>query len=233
MKTLEIKNLKKTYWKQVVLDDININIEQGSIYGFIWPNGSGKTTTMKIISWLINHNSWEVLFHGEPWKMKHLESMWALIEKPILYENNTWYENLKIHALLTNTPTKRIIEVLDIVGLDEFAADKKTWHYSLGMKQRLGIGIAILHNPSFILLDEPTNGLDVEGIIAIRELLVELAKSWMTILVSSHNLPELGKACTHLWVIYKGKMLFEWSLGDYLKMWPDMEENYLKLITKK
>lgn len=232
MKTLEIKNLKKTYWKQVVLDDININIEQGSIYGFIWPNGSGKTTTMKIISWLICSDSGDVIFHWKPWKRECLNEMGVLIEKPILYEDNTGYENLKIHALLTNTPIKRIEEVLNIVGLDEFASKKKTGHYSLGMKQRLWIGIAILHNPSFIMLDEPTNGLDVEGIIAIRELLVELSKSGMTILVSSHNLPELGKACSYLWVIYKGKMLFEGSINEYLKMWPDMEENYLKLIKK-
>lgn len=162
--------------------------------------------------------------------MKHLEKIGALIERPMLYDDNTGLENLKIHALLSNSDFSRIQEVLDIVWLDKKASRKLTKRYSLGMKQRLWIAIALLHNPELLILDEPTNGLDIEGIREIRDLIWSLASSGVTIIVSSHALNEIEKICSHIWVITKWKIVFEGTKKEFMWLGDDIEEIYLSLI---
>ncbi len=226
---LHISKLTKIIWKSKILAEIDISISKGSVYWFIWANWAWKTTTLKTICWLLKPTSWNIEMFWKPWELNHLSKIGALIEKPVLYEHLNWIDNLKIHTLLTNTPKSRIEEVLNIVGLDSKAAKKQTKKYSLWMKQRLAIAIAILHNPEFIILDEPTNWLDIEWIRSIRELITSMWKMWYTIIVSSHQLSEIEKACTHIWVIAKWKMRFEWTIKEFMKLWWDIEEIYLSL----
>jgi ABC-2 type transport system ATP-binding protein len=227
---LHINNLCKELWGDLILDNVNINIESGCVYWFLGPNWAWKSTTLKILCWLLKKNSWDIEFFWESWKLDNLKKVWALIEKPCLYEHLNWRDNLRIHALLTNTKKSRIQEVLDIVWLDTNAAKKLTKVYSLWMKQRLAIAITLLADPEFIILDEPTNWLDIEGIRDIRELIIKLWKLSYTVLVSSHQLDEIAKACTHIWVIVKWKMRFEWTIDDFKKKWTDIEDIFLSIV---
>lgn len=230
-KTIEIKNLSKQLWWNLILNTININVEEWSIYWFLWANWAWKTTTLKILSWILKNEVWEIKIFWEKFDLKYLEKMGVLIEQSQVYEKNTWFENLKIHSLLNNNFKKeRIKEVLKLVWLDEKASKKLAKNYSLWMKQRLWLAIALLNNPKILILDEPTNGLDIEWIKEIRELLLELSKNWTTIIISSHSLMEIEKICTHIWVISHWRIVFEWSKADFMKLWKNIEENYLSLI---
>jgi ABC-type multidrug transport system ATPase subunit len=230
-KAIEIKNLSKQLWWNLILNSINLNIEEWAIYWFLWANGAWKTTTLKILSWILKNQVWEIKIFWENFNLKHLEKMWVLIEQSQTYEKNTWFENLKIHSLLNNNLNKkRIKEVLKLVWLDEKASKKLAKDYSLWMKQRLWIAIALLNNPKILILDEPTNWLDIEGIKEVRELLLNLAKNGTTIIISSHSLMEIEKICTHIWVINSWRIAFEWTKSQFMALWKDIEENYLSLI---
>ncbi len=227
---IEIRNLTKKYSSNTVLDGVNITVEQWAVYGLLWRNGAGKTTTLKILTGIINKTEWGVKIFWEDWKLNHLESMGSLIERPMLYSNATGYENLKIHAYTSGVSNiKRINEVLNIVWLDDKASRKLTSQYSLGMKQRLAIWVALLHKPKILILDEPTNWLDIEWIREIRDLVWSLSKSGITTIISSHALSEIEKICSHIWVFSKGKICFEWTKEEFMKLWSDIEENYLSL----
>ena len=208
---LECKNLCKTFGKKQILHNVSFEIKKGDILGFIGPNGAGKTTTIKLILGLQSITSGKVLINGydvEKEFTKAIEKVGAIVENPDMYMYMSGYDNLKLVAnMYKGITTKRIDEVVKLVKLENRINDKVS-KYSLGMRQRLGIAQAILHNPNLLILDEPTNGLDPEGIKEMRELLVDLAKKEeMAILISSHNLAELDNFCNKICIIKNGKII--------------------------
>jgi len=200
---------------QKILDDLNLQVPGGSIYGFLGPNGAGKTTTLRLILGLLKKQQGDITLFGKHFQANRIDILrriGSLIEQPSLYLHLTGKENLEVFRLTYQVNKNRIDEVLQLVQL-QHAANKKVKSYSLGMKQRLAIAIALLHDPEILILDEPTNGLDPNGIIETRELIKKLNREYgKTILVSSHLLAEVEKMATHVGIIHKGKLLFQGSL---------------------
>lgn len=233
MYCIETQNLIHKFSKEeTVLKGISLQVPYGSIYGFLGPNGAGKTTTLRLILGLLKKQSGSIKvfdkdFHQH--RKEILKDLGSLIESPSLYGHLTATENLKIWQTIYQCPKSRINEVLEIVGLAK-TGNKKAMRFSLGMKQRLSIAVAILHNPSLLILDEPTNGLDPNGIIEIRELLKRLvAEHKMTIVISSHLLSEIEKMVTHIGIINKGSLLFQGTL-EQLK-WQQTLTSVIKFDT--
>lgn len=218
MNSIETINLTHSFSsREQVLKDINLRVGTGSIFGFLGPNGAGKTTTLKLIVGLLKRQQGEILIFGKPFdrhRTEILRNIGSLIETPSLYGHLTATENLRVYQRVYQCPQKRINEVLELVGLAT-TGSKKASQFSLGMKQRLSIAMALLHQPSLLILDEPTNGLDPNGILEIRELLKTLASfDGITILISSHLLSEIEKLVTHVGIINKGSLLFQGTLAD-------------------
>lgn len=207
---VEVKNLNKTYGKKKVLDDVSLYVKPNEIVGFIGPNGAGKSTTMKCICNLIYPDSGEIKINGYDLfknREKALESQAALIENPGLYQDMTGRENINMIAKLRNISKERVEEIYEFTEIGE-ALDRKVSGYSMGMKQRLGLGIAIMSKPRFIILDEPTSGLDPTGIIHLRNTIQKLIKEEdMSILFSSHQLGEVEKLADRIICINKGKII--------------------------
>lgn len=208
---LKCEKLNKKFGKKQILKNISLEIQEGDILGFIGPNGAGKTTTIKLILGLQGITAGKVSINGydiENQFTKAIEKVGAIVENPDLYMYLSGYENLKLIAnLYQGIDQNRINEVVKLVKLENRIKDKVS-KYSLGMRQRLGIAQAILHKPNLLILDEPTNGLDPEGIKEMRELLVELAqKEKMAILISSHNLAEVDNLCNKVCIIKNGEVL--------------------------
>lgn len=200
-----------------VLNQIDLKVPQGSLYGFLGPNGAGKTTTLRLLLGLIKQQEGEIRIFQKSLQENRigiLQNVGSMIESPSLYGHLTATENLQLLQKIYRCPVNRIAEVLQIVGLSH-TGRKKVSQFSLGMKQRLSIGVALLHNPSLLILDEPTNGLDPYGIIEIRDLLKKLnTEQGVTIIISSHLLSEIEKLVTHLGIISKGKMVFQGTLNE-------------------
>ena len=219
-KALEVKNLNKSFGKKKVLHDVSFEIEEGEILGFIGPNGAGKTTTIKLILGLQSIDSGEVYIDGYNVKKefsKAISSVGAIVESPDLYMYLTGRQNLKLISSYYNDIKKEDIEkVIKLVGLEN-RIDDKVSKYSLGMRQRLGIATSLLHKPKLLILDEPTNGLDPEGIKEMRDLLKDLAKKKIAILISSHNLSELESFITTACVIQNGKIISSTSVKQLKK----------------
>lgn len=206
-KILEVKNLTKKF-KHIAVDNISFEVERGNVYGLLGPNGSGKSTTFGMLLSTINptNGSWK-WFGKEGTDTDTLKKIGAIIEQPNFYPYLSAEKNLKIVATIKAVSEKRIDEVLGIVGLLDRKKDAfKT--YSLGMKQRLSIASAMLCNPDVLILDEPTNGLDPEGIIQIREIISNIAKTGTTIILASHLLDEVEKVCSHVIVLKQGKTIY-------------------------
>lgn len=208
---LECKNLCKDFGKKKILKNVSLKIEEGDILGFIGPNGAGKTTTIKLILGLQGITKGTVSINGYDIQKNFtnaIEKVGAIVENPDMYMYLSGYDNLKLVANLYKGITKeRIEKVVKLVKLENRINDKVS-KYSLGMRQRLGIAQAILHNPKLLILDEPTNGLDPEGIKEMRELLVKLAQEEkMAILISSHNLAELDNFCNKVCIIKNGEVI--------------------------
>ena len=203
-----------------VLDHVNIQVEEGSIYGFLGPNGAGKTTTLKLILGLLKRQQGSITVFGRPFESNRvaiLKKIGSLVETPSLYGHLTAYENLSVLRKVYQCPKENIHTALDVVGLSH-TGGKKAGQFSLGMKQRLSIAMALLNDPSLLILDEPTNGLDPNGMIEIRELLRQLNKNTgVTIIISSHLLAEIEKLVTDVGIIHKGRIMFQGSLQE-LKM---------------
>lgn len=214
-KMIEVANLTKKFDQKIVLNDISFTVEEGDIYGFLGRNGSGKSTTMKAILKLLNFDSGtiNVLDNTDIRNSNaYLNQIGSLIEEPAFYPNLTGYENLKIVQQLSDIPTENIGRVLEIVGLTA-NANKLTKKYSLGMKQRLGIAIALVKFPKILILDEPTNGLDPEGVREIRELILSLPKKYgITVFISSHILSEIEKMVNKVAILDHGKIKFEGNM---------------------
>ena len=208
---LEVKNLTKIYnGDRYAVNDISFSIKPGMIFGFIGPNGAGKSTTIKMITGLTNITKGEIYICGHSIKKefeKAIKNVGGIIENPEMYHYLSGMDNLKFYAsLYPNISKQRILDVVELVGLQNRINDK-VGKYSLGMKQRLGIAQALLHNPKLIILDEPTNGLDVNGIIEMRRLLKNLAhKDGVAIMVSSHILAEMEMLCDEIAIIVNGKI---------------------------
>lgn len=187
---LKTNNLCKDFKKQKAVNNVSITVRENSIYGLLGPNGAGKSTTLKMFTGMLRPTSGKVLFNGHEWNRKDLEQIGALIETPPLYENLSAVENLEVRAKLLNIPKNRIDEVLKIVDLQN-TGRKKAGQFSMGMKQRLGIAIALLNNPKLLILDEPTNGLDPIGIQELRTLIRSFPSKGITVILSSHILSEV------------------------------------------
>ena len=219
MSNLAIETVGLTYnfGAQTVVKNLSLQVPTGSIYGFLGPNGAGKTTTIKILLNLLKSPADQVFIFGNDIntnRIASLKRMGALVEQPAIYGHLTGKENLINRCLLLGIKRTKAAEMLSVVGLTD-AADKKAGKYSLGMKQRLGIALALVTDPELLLLDEPTNGLDPNGIIEIRNLMIELAtKHNKTILVSSHLLAEIERTATHVGIINKGELLFQGTIDD-------------------
>lgn len=217
---LQTRNLTKQYGRHRAVDDVNMHIKKGAIYGFIGRNGAGKTTCLKMISGLSTPSYGEIEMFG--YKGKDLQKVRSrvgcLIEAPGLYGNMSAYDNLNIKCKLTGIKKKGYIEeLLKTVGLDT-VGEKKTKHYSLGMKQRLGIALALVGEPDLLILDEPINGLDPQGIVEVRETIQKLAKErGMTICISSHILEELSKIATDYGIIHNGCLVQELTREELMK----------------
>ncbi|HEV8158948.1 MAG TPA: ATP-binding cassette domain-containing protein [Pyrinomonadaceae bacterium] len=202
---------------ETALNCVNFQVIESTIYGFLGPNGAGKTTTLKLILGLLKKQHGEILVFGKPFEKNRVETLrniGSMIESPSIYGHLTAVENLRILQKVYKCPKRRIQEVLELVGLAQ-TGNKKANQFSLGMKQRLSIAIALLHNPSLLILDEPTNGLDPNGILEIRELLQNLNQNHgITILISSHLLSEIEKFVMHIGIINQGNLLFQGTLAE-------------------
>ena len=212
MALLEVKNIYKSFGGVKAIQNFSIEVNAGEIHGIIGPNGAGKSTTLKMITGILRPTSGSIEFDGHAWKRSDLNHIGALIEMPPLYENLTAYENLKVRTTILGLTDKRIDEVLQIVRLTE-TGKKRAGQFSLGMKQRLGIAVALLNNPKLLILDEPTNGLDPIGIEELRELIRSFPAKGITVILSSHILSEVQQTADHIGIIAGGVLGYEGKLN--------------------
>lgn len=216
---IQVKKLKKEYGKETVVDINSLQVKEGEIYGFLGPNGAGKSTTMKMLLSLVTPTEGEIQVMGremnDKTRVQILQQTGSLIEGPSYYSHLTGMENMKIIQALKDAPRKNIDKVIRIVGLENHM-NKKVKNYSLGMKQRLGVAMAIINFPKLLILDEPTNGLDPAGMEEMRELIKSFPKEYgITVMVSSHILDEMEKIVTNIGIINKGHMIFEGNLAQF------------------
>lgn len=211
---LQTRQLTKKYRRATVLNGVSINVRENTVYGLLGPNGAGKSTTLKIISGLLKPTSGEVIFNGNKWTRKDLVHIGSLIENPPLYGNLTAEENLDVINTILGLPKERIQKVLQIVGLTN-TGSKRVMNFSMGMKQRLGIALAILNHPKLLILDEPTNGLDPIGIQELRELIASFPRQGMTVLLSSHLLSEVEQLADDIGIISNGILGYKGKYHSY------------------
>ena len=205
---LETKNLSKRYDQQMAVHNICMRVRKNTVYGLLGPNGAGKSTLMKMLVGIIRPTEGQILFEGESLSRRCLSQIGSLIEAPALYGNLTARENLMVHTRLLGIPEERIDEVLDIVDLKN-TGKKRAAKFSMGMKQRLGIAIALLNHPSLVILDEPTNGLDPFGVKELRELIASFPSRGITVVLSSHILSEVEQVVDEVGIISNGNLLYQ------------------------
>lgn len=207
---LEIKNVSKSFGRTKIIDNLTFSVNSGEIFGFLGPNGAGKTTTMKMVLGLIPFSEGDICINGYSIKKdfeKAMQNVGGIVENPDLYEYMTGYENLKLVARIYKVDKKRIDEIVDIVGLKE-KIKLKVKKYSLGMKQRMSVALALIRNPKLLVLDEPTNGLDPVAIHELRDLLKDLAHNrGVCVFVSSHLLSEVELMCDRVGILDKGRLI--------------------------
>ncbi len=243
MSVIQTMGLSKRYKDRWAVDHLDLQVEQGDIYGFIGQNGAGKSTTLKLLCGLARPTQGEALIFGKPIRDPAARRrVGALIEQPGLYPDLSGRENLRLYAALLglDSPERQVEEILETVGLSP-KEKKPVRHYSMGMKQRLGVALALLGGPDLLLLDEPINGLDPEGIREMRELLLRLNRErGLTILVSSHILGELSKIATRYGIIQQGRMVeqisaaeLEQKCTDYLHLKADQPQKAAALLERE
>lgn len=241
---LKIKDLTKVYNKKRVVDGLTLNVGAGQIYGFLGPNGAGKTTTIKMITGLIKKDAGDIVINGIDAVKNHdvaMNYVGAIVEVPSFYEYMSGMENLKLYARLRNIKKEQILKIVKLVKLEN-KINEKVKKYSLGMKQRLGLAVSLLHSPKLLILDEPTNGLDPEGIRELRELLKKIAhEDNVAVFVSSHLLSEMQLMCDKVAIINNGKIvkvesmdsiknesnIYEFNVSDI-----DMAQKYIGKIAR-
>ncbi|MDE6934905.1 MAG: ATP-binding cassette domain-containing protein [Oscillospiraceae bacterium] len=243
MAVIQTIGLSKRYKDRWAVDHLDLRVDQGDIYGFIGQNGAGKSTTLKLLCGLARPTHGEALIFGKPVRDSVARRrVGTLIEQPGLYPDLSGRENLRLYAALLglDSPERQVDGILETVGLTP-GEKKPVKHYSMGMKQRLGVGLALLGGPDLLLLDEPINGLDPEGIREMRELLLRLNRErGLTILVSSHILGELSKIATRYGIIQEGRMVEQITAGelqqkctDYLHLRPDQPQKAAALLERE
>jgi len=211
---LTINNLTKKFGPITAVDDLSFTIEKGNVYGILGPNGSGKSTTLGVVLSVVNKTNGNFhWFDGSGSTHEALKKVGAIIERPNFYPYMTAVQNLELVCKIKGVTTDKIEEKLSIVGLEE-RMHSKFRTYSLGMKQRLAIASALLNDPEVLILDEPTNGLDPQGIHQIREIIKKVASEGTTILLASHLLDEVEKVCTHVVILRKGQSLYTGSVDN-------------------
>ena len=233
MSVLELSHLTKIYKNNRGIKDLSLNIEKGQVYGLLGPNGSGKTTTMKILTGLVHPDSGSVKIFGynpsEDFE-KAMQSVGCMIENPGFYPYLTAKQNLEIaRKLYPNCAEAAVEHILEQVGLLKYQ-NEKAEKYSLGMKQRLGLAMALISEPEFIILDEPMNGLDIEGMALVRNIIKNQAQKGRTILISSHLANEIEQVCTHAAIIREGVLLNEAKVPELLSVYGSIENYYLSLV---
>lgn len=224
---LQTKNLCKNFKGQKAVKNISLSVKENSVYGLLGPNGAGKSTTLKMITGILRPTSGEVSFAGHQWSRNDLSDIGALIESAPLYENLTARENLKVRTMLLGLPEQRIDEVLQIVDLTD-TGKKRAGQFSMGMKQRLGIAIALLNHPKLLILDEPTNGLDPIGIQDLRKLIRSFPDHGITVILSSHILSEVEQIADHIGIIAGGVLGYEAKINPG----EDLESLFMKVVAK-
>lgn len=222
-----MKNLSKEFKGQKVLKDINLKIPENCVYGLLGPNGAGKSTLLKTITGLLKPTSGEIYFQGHEWSREDLSEIGALIETPPIYENLTARENLKVRALLLGVSDERISEVLTLTDIAD-TGKKKAGAFSLGMKQRLGIALALLNHPKLLVLDEPINGLDPLGIQELRNLIRSFPEKGVTVILSSHILSEIQQTADYIGIISDGRLGFEGKVEEQA----DLEALFMEVAAK-
>jgi ABC-2 type transport system ATP-binding protein len=221
---LSISNLHKKYGKVHAVNNVSLEIQKGNVYGILGPNGSGKSTTLGIVLNVVNKTSGEFAwFGGKVETHEALKKVGAIIERPNFYPYMTAQENLKLVCDIKGISYQKITEKLIVVGLEE-RKDSKFSTFSLGMKQRLAIASALLNDPEILILDEPTNGLDPQGIHQIRDIIKKIASQGTTILLASHLLDEVEKVCSHVLVLRKGQILYSGLVDQMSK-----NKNFIEL----
>ncbi|QXE20193.1 lantibiotic protection ABC transporter ATP-binding protein [Clostridium sp. 001] len=224
---LQTKNLCKNFKGQLAANNISLAIKENSVYGLLGPNGAGKSTTLKMITGILKKTSGKIIFEGHPWSRKDLKDIGALIEAPPLYENLTARENLKVRTTLLGLKESRIDEVLQTVDLTD-TGKKRAGQFSMGMKQRLGIAIALLNHPKLLILDEPTNGLDPIGIQDLRNLIRSFPEQGITVILSSHILSEVELIADHIGIISNGILGYEAKINPG----EDLESLFMEVVKK-
>lgn len=233
MNVIETNNLTKVYKNNRGIRNVSFAVQKGDIMGLLGPNGSGKTTIMKAILNLVNSTG-DISIFGMEFHDNIEEIMrktGALIESPALYKDMTAYQNIRMNtALYPHITREKIEHILDIVHLLPYKNDK-AGKFSLGMKQRLGLAAALVTDPELIILDEPVNGLDIEGVVEIREIIKKLNKERnTTFLISSHMAGEIEKTCNKVAVIYEGEIISQSTTEDALRLHPSMEDYFLSIV---
>lgn len=223
----QTNRLCKTFKTQKAVNEVSLHVRKGTIYGLLGPNGAGKSTTLKMLTGILKPTSGEMLFDGQPWSREVLAQIGALIENPPIYENLSARENLKVRALLLGVDERRIDEVLSIVNLKN-TGKKKAGQFSLGMKQRLGIALALLNSPGLLILDEPTNGLDPIGIEELRELIRSFPAKGITVILSSHILSEVQQVADDIGILANGILGYEGALDPT----QDLEALFMDVVRK-
>lgn len=224
---LQTKELCKSFHHQKVVNHVSLNLVKGKVYGLLGPNGAGKSTTLKMLAGILTPTAGTICFDGNPWSRASLSEIGALIEGPSIYENLTAGENLKVRSLLLGVDEKRIDEVLQIVSLTN-TGKKKAGQFSLGMKQRLGIAMALLGEPKLLILDEPTNGLDPIGIEELRALIRSFSASGITVILSSHILSEVQLIADQIGIISNGILGYEGPL----EQGQDLETLFMDVVKR-
>lgn len=233
---LSIHNLNKRYGSLQALKNVSLEIKKGNVYGILGPNGSGKSTTLGIVLNVVNKTSGDYnWFGGNLQTHEALKKVGAIIERPNFYPYMTAQENLKLVCKIKNIDYSKIPEKLALVGLND-RKDSKFSTFSLGMKQRLAIASALLNDPEILILDEPTNGLDPQGIHQIRDIIKQIAANGTTILLASHLLDEVEKVCSHVLVLRKGEVLYSGSVDGisanegFFELQADDKENLIRVL---
>lgn len=227
---LETKNLCKNFNRDEVIKNVSLHIKRNTIYGLLGPNGAGKSTILKMITGMLRMTSGGVIFDNHSFTRKDLKYIGSIIESAPLYENLNARDNLRVRTIALGIPESRINEVLEIVDLKN-TGNKKAGQFSMGMKQRLGIAIALLNNPKLLILDEPTNGLDPFGIKELRNLIKSFPSKGITVIISSHILSEIQLVADEIGIICGGVLGYEGKLNEnenLEKLFMDIAGKYRK-----
>lgn len=224
---LETECVTKEFRGHSAVCGVSLQVPECCVYGLLGPNGAGKSTILKMLTGIFRPTSGKVLFDGHPWSRKDLAEIGALVETPPVYENLTAWENLKVRALILGISDARIREVLELVDLAD-TGKKKAGAFSLGMKQRLGLGIALINRPRLLILDEPLNGLDPIGIQELREMIRRFPQEGITVIVSSHILSEIAQTADYIGIIANGMLCYQGEMPEE----GHLEELFMKIAAK-